>query len=75
MHYCAIQINLYSIVFLGVHCEIQNSAHFVRDSFLHFAKFTQLVNLSMLVSANSSTGMILYTVSCFYLEIELQHAN
>ncbi|KAH3795500.1 protein crumbs homolog 1-like [Dreissena polymorpha] len=48
--------------FTGVHCEIQNSAHFVRDSFLHFAKFTQLVNLSMLVSANSSTGMILYTL-------------
>ena len=38
-------------------------AHFMAASFLHFGNYTKIMYLSLWVSGNSSSGVIIYTVS------------
>ena len=49
--------------YIGEKCGIQNMAHFMAASFLHFGNYTKIMYLSLWVSGNSSSGVIIYTVS------------
>ena len=49
--------------FVGEKCALQNMAHFTSGSFLHFGNYTEIQALSLWLSTNGSSGVILYTVS------------
>ncbi|XP_053381259.1 protein crumbs homolog 1-like [Mercenaria mercenaria] len=59
--------------YIGSLCEFQQTAQFQAVSFLHFTKdFTEVTSLSLWLTSNSASGVILYTLDqdmlCLYID-------